>query len=483
MKSNTVMKKMNRRDFLQAVALTGSGALLAACAPAATTTTDAGKEPEVNQAPTNTPAPATPTAVAAAASAVKISWWNQFSTDTCKKWFPEIVNTFMLENPNIAVDFEISGGPPGGGNYAEVLLARIAAGNPPDTITLWDPPSGYGSRGALAEIDDLMSIATTAKSTAFYEGVLKSCQFKGKTYGLPASAGVGCFFINKEIFESKGLSTNREDLPKTWADLRDTSAKLVEYEGDTPDLVGMVPWDSPWMNTTWSQLNGGTIFDSSTLTYKIDSPQNVEWMNYWLDWAENQYKGNMEKLNILYTGPDVYPDSPFQLKKAGMATSGAWACTDAGIPFKWEVFAPPPGPSGSGPKTFYYPNWFAMPKGGPHPQEAFKFIEHMTTKGWAVWYENATLDTPAWTGISPEVINKTLEAQEGRERAIELQKYFSEMLKTTADVWTSPVESFASDTLASAIGEILNKVSSPDEALANAQKVVQAKLDETLKNG
>ena len=143
----------------------------------------------------------------------------------------------------------------------------------------------------------------------------------------------------------------------------------------------------------------------------------------------------------------------------------------------------PVGPSGSGSKAFYWPNWFAMPKGGAHPQESFKFVEHMTTKGWAVWYENATIDTPAWKGVSGDVVNKALEKQEGRERALDLQNYFNEMLKSTADVWTSPIESFATDTLASAVGELLNKVSSPADALANAQKVVQAKLDETMQNG
>jgi ABC-type glycerol-3-phosphate transport system substrate-binding protein len=477
METKSKSKQMNRRDFLQAAALGGGAAMLTACAPAAV------QAPATTQAPTNTPAPATPTAVAAKAEAIKISWWNQFSTDTCKKWFPEIVNTFMTENPGIQVEFEISGGPPGGGNYTELLLARIAAGNPPDTITLWDPPSSYGSRGALAGIDDLMANAATAKSSAFYPGVLRSCQFKGKTYGLPASAGVGCLFINKKLFEDKGLSTKREDMPKTWSDLRELSAKLTSYKGSDLDIYGMAPWDTNTMLSTWSQLNGGTTFDPGTLTYKIDTPQNVEWFKFWLDWLEKQYNGNLEKLNIVATVPDVYPNSAFALGKSAIATSGAWATTDAGIPFKWELFTLPVGPSGSAPKTFYWPNWFAMPKGGAHPNESFKFVEHMTTKGWAVWYENATLDTPAWTGVSADVVNKALEKQEGRDRAIELQKYFSEMLKTTADVWTSPIESFATDTLASAVGELMNKKTAPAAALANAQKVIQAKLDETMKNG
>jgi ABC-type glycerol-3-phosphate transport system substrate-binding protein len=464
-------KRINRRAFLQSASILAAGSALAACAPA----------PAVQ--PIATQAEAAPTAAPANPEGVKIAWWNQFNTPTCQEWFPKIVKTFEDENPGIKVEFEITGGPPGGGNYTELLLARIAAGNPPDTCTLWDPPSGYGARGALDTIDDLMAGAATAKADAFYSGVLKSCQFKGKTFGLPASAGVGCIFVNKQMLEDKGISTKSEDLPKTWNELSELSAKMTSYKGSDLDIVGMTPWDTNVMLTSWSQLNGGMIFDAGTLSYKIDSTQNTEWFQFWLDWLEKQFKGDLEKLNIVANAGDVYPNSTFQLGKTAIATSGAWACTDAGIPFKWELFAAPVGPSGSGQKNFYWPNWFAMPKGGPHPQEAFKFVEHMTTKGWAVWYENATIDTPAWTGVSADIVNKALEKQEGRERAVELQNTFADMLKNTSDVWTSPVESFATDTLASAVGELLNKKSAPAEALANAQKVIQAKLDETMKNG
>jgi ABC-type glycerol-3-phosphate transport system substrate-binding protein len=42
------------------------------------------------------------------------------------------------------------------------MLSRIAAGNPPDTITLWDAPSQYGALGALTPIYELMGQAELA---------------------------------------------------------------------------------------------------------------------------------------------------------------------------------------------------------------------------------------------------------------------------------------------------------------------------------
>jgi len=65
-----------------------------------------------------------------------------------------------------------------------------------------------------------MAVAKYAKPDQFYEGVLQSCKWNGKTYGLPASAGDGCIFLNKKIFDAAGVSTKREDFPTTWDGLR-----------------------------------------------------------------------------------------------------------------------------------------------------------------------------------------------------------------------------------------------------------------------
>jgi ABC-type glycerol-3-phosphate transport system substrate-binding protein len=190
------MKKrtINRRDFLRMSAAVTAGAFLTGCASSATPAPD-----QPAAAATKPPAAAAteqPTEAAAqAAEAVTISWWNQYQTDTVKEAVARIIPDFQAKYPNIKVEYEISGGPPGGGDLAEVLLSRIAGGNPPDTVTLFGPPSQYGALGSLEAIDDLMAKATLAKPGAFYENVLKTCQWQGKTYGLPASAGALAIYI------------------------------------------------------------------------------------------------------------------------------------------------------------------------------------------------------------------------------------------------------------------------------------------------
>ena len=92
MKDSLVHNSISRRHFLQMAGLALGAATLAACAPAA--------------------APAT--APAAAGEQTTISWWNGFSTPTVQEIVPQIIGDFEAKHPNIRIEYEISGGPPGG---------------------------------------------------------------------------------------------------------------------------------------------------------------------------------------------------------------------------------------------------------------------------------------------------------------------------------------------------------------------------------
>jgi ABC-type glycerol-3-phosphate transport system substrate-binding protein len=466
---------LSRRQFLKMAGVTGGAALLAACTQQ--TPTPQAVEPEQKQEEKPAEEEKAP-----AAEPVTITWWNQFSTPMCQDLFPKIVKMFEEQNPNIKVEFEITGGPPGGGDYVEVLLARIAAGNPPDNITLWTPPSEFGARGALLAIDEYLGSASKATKDAFFEGPLKSCQWKNEVFGLPASAGAGCIFLNKPKFDEAGVSTKREDFPTTWEGVQALAAKLTKMENDEVTQAGFVPWSSPWLKPVWSELNGGKIFDAEKIEYVINSENNIELLDWWVKWLDELFGGDIEKFNLVGTWGDVYPESAFQQEKSAFEMSGAWACTDAQIPFEWEIQKFPVGPKGTKSVTGFWPNWWAIPKGTPYPAESFLLTEHFCTDGWVFWYVEGTMDTPAWKNTPKDIFTKEVERQFGAERAVDLHKFFTDYLNDTAEMWTSPIEAFAGDTLDQVIGEALHKVKSPAEALANAQELCAAKLKETVEN-
>lgn len=456
---------ISRRHFLRLTGMAAGVAALAACAPSA---------PSAQTGPP-----------AGADGQVTISWWNGFSTPTVQEIAPQIVGEFERMHPNIKIDYEISGGPPGGGNLTEVMLSRIAAGNPPDTITLWDAPSQYGALGALTAIDEFMAQAAYATPDAFYENVLNTCKWQGRTYGLPASAAAAAMFFNTDLFAEKGIAMTRETFPTTWDELRALSDEFTVLEnGEVKQAGFMPPWSATWLYPVWSVLNGGLIFDAANTLYTVNSPENIAWIEYWANWLDEAYGGNFERINIAGNWGSAYPDqnSAFYNQLSSMFVDGGWIMTDIDFPFEWEVAKLPYGPMGTKTASGYWPNWFAMPKGGLHPTESFLFIEYFCTKGWETWYR-AIPDTPAWKGASRDVVTQALIDKVGEERALELHRFFLDYLEDSAPMWDSPVNAFAMDTLQTAIESVLGKVKSARAAMDEAQALIQAKLEETLRAG
>ncbi len=483
---------VSRREFLRLAGLGGGALLLAACggAPAA----PAGQAPAETAAGAAAATPAaaasTPEAAVAATTAVptptpgpvgtgatQITWFNSYSTASTQEVIPKILEAFVKKYPQLSVQRV---GPEAGGDLQQALLARIAAGNPPDTTTIYSTPAELAARGALVPIDDMMATAKVAKKDAFFEAPLKSCQWQGKTYGLPSSAGAGAIFLNVAKFKEKGISTKREDFPKTWDDVKALSKEFVVKKGDKIDQAGLVPWTAGWLNPVWSALNGGRIFDPTAGHYTLDTDTNVQWLQYWMQWLGEQYGGDIEKFNTSGKWGDTYPGGAFQAGQQAMALGGSWETTDSDIPFEWEVVKLPVGPKGQKAVTGFWPNWWAVPTGSKHVAEGFEFIEFFATEGWEIWYRLIT-DTPAWKGFPADVLTTKMVGKIGIDRAKNVHEFFAKYLNDATEMWNSPIESFASDTINSAIDNVLHKKKTPKDALKEAQDICQAKLDEVLK--
>ncbi len=466
-------RSLSRRELLRSLGLVTAGTALAACRPA-------------------TPQVARETVIVTQKETVvverekqhenvTISWWNQFSTETCQKVFPQVIEEFEQLYPWIKVDYEISGGPPGGGDYTEVLLSRIAAGNPPDTATLWSPPVQYAARGSLLAIDEYMAQAKWARPGTFVEAPLKSCQWRGKTYGLPASASNTVTLINKAKFEEKGLPTDREHFPKTWSDYKALAAQFVVYEKDELEEVGTVPWaGASWAFPLFSALNGGEVFDDAAEEYRLDSDNNVELLQFWVGWLDEQFRGDIEKLNAAGQWEGTYPESAFAQGRCFIVHEGYWAITDAPITVPFEVYHNPVGPHGTKSLTAWWPNWFVLPKGCPHPDDAFLLLEYFCTKGWILWYTKGAVDISPWTEFPKDTLNVVLVDMLGLERAKQINDFFFSYLDSCCVMWNSPIEDFAANTISSAIDEALHKVKTPKQVLQEAQQLCQEKLQQVL---
>ena len=207
-----------------------------------------------------------------------ISFWTPGGSDTFCKGFDTIAENFMKVEPGIYVTKDCNSG--GVADYDTVLQAAIAAGNPPDSTIIWTSPVAYAAVNAVEPLDDLMAASKYSKLANWPPAVLASCQWQGKTYGLPATAGTYGIFYNADAFAAKGIPTDRASFPKTWDDLKKLSAEFVKWDGDTLVSAGFMPWSDNVQLNIWSALNGSQLYDSATGKFTIDSDQNIAMMQY-----------------------------------------------------------------------------------------------------------------------------------------------------------------------------------------------------------
>lgn len=447
---------------------------LAACA-------SAGQPAPVSESAEATPAEGAPPV--APAERVDLVMWTAWGGQDDVDRVRIILDEFQELHPGIMV--ELTGGGPGGGDYNELLLTRIAAGNAPDVASLFTPPVGFAARGSLDVIDELMATAEYARPDKFWQPVLDTCKFRGKTYGLPFSAASYGMFYNVDWFEEAGLPTDRESFPQTFDELRALSAQFVAWEGDELKTGGFVPWSELWTSPAWSGCNGAQWFDSRNEQYTINDPGNIALLQYWVGWLDEQYRGDVEyiaSLGAWHTGQD---GNWFQ-KVTPLSQGGAWNTSYSYMKyetagFRWDVAKFPVGPDGEKSRTAFWPNWFAMPIGGPHRTESFLLMEYMCTVGMPTWYAEV-FDTPAWLDFPDDVITQNLIDNVGADKALEMHNFFIDYLEDAVEVWTSPIEDFGTDQINRAIDQVMHKVKTPQEALDEAQQIAQTRLEETLRS-
>lgn len=477
---NDVRRRLSRRAFLHAAALSGGIALLAACgaAPAGPSQSAAATSAPNSAAGESTQVIATTGPATTSGDKVTIEWANRYTSEVTQQVIPLMVAEFEKLYPNITVNYE---NPGVGTGYEEKILARIAAGDAPDVMICNTTPIEYAVRGALTDITPQVQSSQFAKPDAIFAGPLASCTWQGKIYGLPSSAGAGAIFTNVDMLQAKGMAIDRASFPKTWVDWRAMSKEFVVQENGAITQAGFVPFaGNAWLYPVWSALNGGQIYDSASNTYKLTSDNNVQWLNFWLEWLDEQYGGNLETFNAAGNWSDAYNDGLFYAGKMAGVHSGSWASTDAGIPFKWEAVKFPVGPSGTKSVTGFYPNWWAVPTGAKHPQEAYQFVEFVATRGWETWYKYI-LDTPSWKNFPPNLITDKLVADVGQEKATDINSFFADYLNDAIPMWDSPIELFAQQTIGDSISQVINKQKDAKTALAEAQQICQAKLQEVAK--
>lgn len=419
-------------------------------------------------------------------AATDLTVWTPGGSPSFCEVHTKIVNDFIAKAGGGAGQLQCGIG--AAGEFAQALLASIAGGNPPDVALVWDSPIALGVQGAFLPLDEYMAKSSVINSANWPPALLATCQFKNQTFGLPVAAGTFGMLYNQEMFDAKGIPSDRASFPKTWDELRKLSKEFTKWDGDRLEVAGFVPPRETESLPIWSALNGSQVFDSANLRYTLNSPENIAMFEYFVAWLDEEYKGDINAVDRSGQFRTIYQSGDGQLpafqegRQAGLE-SGSWAqgdlyATDMAFT-KWNFASFPVGPAGKSTVSGTWPNWFAVPKGTRDINAAIGYLEYISETGVVEWYRRNP-DLPANLKAA-DVVPDIVVQKRGDEFAKDATAFLKGQRDVAVPMWNSPVQSFGQDQITKAIEKIYLKSATPKEALDEAQTLTQAELEKVLK--
>ncbi|MBO3750049.1 extracellular solute-binding protein [Streptosporangiaceae bacterium NEAU-GS5] len=164
---------------------------------------------------------------------LRFSYWG---SDARQKMTEEAIKKFEAKNPNIDVQGEFSDFD----SYYETLSTKVAAGDPPDVITIEIRGlREYADRGTLADLSGKVGTADIDPK------VLGSGALDGKQFAIPTGVNAFSLVVNPSLVEGSGQKLP-DDTAWTWDDYVNLASKVTS--GSSGKVTGtQLSWNPAYL--------------------------------------------------------------------------------------------------------------------------------------------------------------------------------------------------------------------------------------------
>jgi multiple sugar transport system substrate-binding protein len=275
------------------------------------------------------------------------------------------------------------------------------------------------------------------------------------------------------MFTEVGLDPTKP--PKTWSEVDVAAEKLTKGDAQAGyERIGFIPWQDRIDILGW--LAGGEWYDEPAQQITAVTPENIAAFE-WIDQYAKKYGGETIERFRQGLGGGMTADDPFFQGKLGMVFYGSWVMSSKNeyAPDMKYVVWPMPYRDGQSEDSINQGSACVLPKGSPHPDEAFEFLTYMAIDGIAQWVPNAAdmVSRKDQTDIFPVALPDT---EEGRA----YWKVYNDALAYAHHEPLMPVRPFWNSALNNARDQVVRQVKTPEEALQEAQDTTQKELDKAL---
>jgi multiple sugar transport system substrate-binding protein len=351
---------------------------------------------------------------------VTITSWVPFSGREFRDLRP-IFDGFEEKYPWITLDLR-----PGLGENDEKMLAAIRAGNPPDATMSWslDSVGKFCQSGAWVDLAPYIDQAGLDTSM-FPESVTRYTSYGGSNCALPFLTDAMGLYYNTDMFEKAGLS----EPPRTMSELTAMAKDLTQFNPDgSIKVAGFVPWFGYY---EFTPLELSIIWDAdwytedgqSALAADPDWEALFKWQKDLVDF----YGADNLKEFVAGQGDEWSSANDFHRGRVAMMFDGEWRTAFIENAAANLNYATAPYPTPDDREDQYGlgrvgGTIVGIPKGSPHPAEAWLLVQYLAT------------DTDALVTASNQLRNvpTTFEALESPELDVTPQ------FQTFLDIFANP---------------------------------------------
>jgi len=286
----------------------------------------------------------------------------------------QIAADFMDIHPHINVIIESV---PDG--FGERLLTQLAANDAPDLFQIGDGDiARFQGRGAFADLMPFINGDNPMNLDDFYGPMLEIGRIGDGIYTLPKDFSTMAIFYNRAMFDEAGIDHPTNDW--TWEDFREKAIELTTEDRWGAQIISGVRWILPMVYSY-----GGDVIsqDGSTVLGYMDSDGTIEALE-----LLNQMVNIDEAMPSMVELEAFQGVNLFLSEQVAMIATGIWPAAmylEAELDFGTVML--PAGPAGQY-GTIAYAG-YGMWAGSPHQEEAWLFLNYLTTEGQHLMAQHA----------------------------------------------------------------------------------------------
>ncbi len=385
---------------------------------------------------------------------IELTFWHGANPPPNRIVMEKLVDRFNQTHPKIRVRAIYAGEQD---QQIPKILAAVIGGSPPDL--LWYNATLTGQlvkNDALFPLDPFLSKEPILDRV--YPSLQTATRYRRQTWSIPFDTNNLGIFYNRRIFQAAGIKTT----PRTWKAFLALARKLtVDRNGDgQPEQYG---FRLPLGKGEWTVFNwlafywgaGGQLLINGQPQF--DSPAGRKALGYWQDFLA------VPKGASLSQPEQGYDFTDFFAGRVAMLISGPWTLGDlTENRMDYGTFALP---MGDVPATSVGGEQLFLLKTTPERQRAsWEFAKYVLSNEFQIAWATQTGYLP----VTPEA-TKSRTYQQFLLKHPQL-KVFVEQLPYGRSRPLDPTYAQLSDTLGQAIEQVLQGMSTPEQALAAAQQ-------------